>query len=189
MKLNKNGYSIVEMFAVIFLTSLIIFPLITTLVNNIEINDREQNRLAASSIAQGTLDSLNRITFADIETLVTAANSGGSYYVELNYDNCDTQLTVSADISLCQNLFQSIWNNVTFSSTEYRVFIVNYNLPQNYHDSLALNNSLPQAVKDTIADYPVNNASNPVLYRVIVWIEYDTEQSRVVVAKGLLSDE
>ena len=188
MKLNNKGYSIVELFAVIFITSLVIFPLITTLVNNIEINDREQNRLAASNIAAGTMDNLNRLSFSDISSLVTTANGNGDYYLELNYGNC-TQLTSSADEALCQSLFTSIWNNVSFDSTQFRVFIVNYNLPQSYVNSLIIDSRLPVGVQDVISDYPVSSTANPELYRVIVWIEYDSDTSRVITAKGLLSNE
>lgn len=187
MKLNNKGYSIVEMFAVILITSLIIFPLLTTLVNNIEINDREQKRLAASNIAGSTLDSLNRFAFTDVAGLVTAANTNGDYYIEINFDTCN-QLGAE-DEALCLQLFSSIWNNVSFNSSEFRVFIMNYNLPQNYKDSLALDGAIPSAVKSVIEDYPANSATNPELYRVIVWIEYDTEENRIITSKGLLSNE
>ena len=188
MRMNNKGYSIIELFAVILITSLIIFPLITTLVNNIEINDREQKRLAASNIAAGTLDNLNRLSFHDISTKVTDANNNNDYYFELNYDNC-LQLNASSDQAFCQQLFASIWNNVSFTTSEFRVFIVNYNLPQGYHDSLEIDGRLPVAVQDIIADYPVSTTANPDLYRVIVWIQYDNETQRVITSKGLLSDE
>lgn len=188
MKLNSKGYSIVEMFAVIFISSLIIFPLITTLVNNMEINDREQKRRAASSIAQSTLENLNRLTFTDIETLVGNANGSGDYYIELNSDNC-VILAASSDQALCTQIFATIWNNVTFDSTQFRVFIINYNLPTSYINSLSINNNLPVEVRTIISNYPTSTAPNPSLLRVIVWIAFDDDTGRTLDLDGLISNE
>ena len=187
MKLNNKGFSILEMFAVIFVSTLIIFPLITTLVNNIEINDREQKRRSASNIAKGTLDGLNRFTFTDIETLINNANSSSQYYIELNKDNCT--VLRSEDELLCDQLFASIWNNVSFEASEFRVFIMNYNLPQSYIDSLVVNASIPDGVKTIIGNYTADSTANPELYKVIIWIEYDIEDNRTLTQEGLISNE
>lgn len=188
MKLNSKGYSIVEMFAVIFISSLIIFPLISTLVNNMEINDREQKRRAASSIAQSTLENLNRLSFDDVETLVIAANGSNDYYIELNANNC-TVLSSSTDQALCSQIFDTIWNNVSFDATQFRVFIINYNLPTTYINSLSNNNNLPTEVREIIAGYPTSTSPNPSLLRVIVWIEFDEDTGLTLDLDGLMSNE
>ncbi len=189
MKLNKNGFSIVEMFAVIFITSLIIFPLITTLVNNIEINDREQRRLAASNIAKGSLDNLNRLSFSEIDNMVQTANGNGDFFIELNYDTC-VDFIDTGDEFFCQSVFTTTFNNTTYDSSEFRVFIFNYNLPTDSQTALVNNNNgIPDEVKTIIGGYTTSSNPNPELYNVIIWIEYDVETSRVLTLKGLLSSE
>lgn len=188
MKLNSKGYSIVEMFAVILISTLIIFPLITTLVDNMEINDREQKRRAASAIAQSTLENINRLTFDDIETLVNAANGSGDYYIELNADTCNT-LPSSSDEALCIQLFDSIWNNVTFTSSEFRVFIINYNLPTNYYNALVADSRIPIEARTRISTFPTSTDPNPELFRVVIWIQFDDDTGRVLDADGLMSNE
>lgn len=187
MKLNNRGFSILELFAVIFITTLIIFPLITTLVNNIEINDREQKRRSASNIAQGTLDGLNRISYNDIETLVINANASSQYYIELNKDNCN--ILSAEDELLCDQLFATIWNNVSFEAAEFRVFIMNYNLPQSYIDSMVVNGNIPSQVQTIIGNFTANSSANLELYNVIIWIEYDIDDNRTLTQKGLFSNE
>ena len=113
MRLNNKGFSVLELLAVIVITSAIILPLITTLVNNIEINDREQKRRSASLIYEGTLDGLGRIDYADISNLVRVSNTNEIYYIELNENTC-TILTDPEDEALCGKLFTTVWNNVSF---------------------------------------------------------------------------
>ncbi len=187
MKLNNKGFSILEIFAVIFISTVIIFPLITTLVNNIEINDREQKRRSASNIANGTLDGINRFTFTDIETLINTANSNNQYYIELNKDKCID--LGPEDELLCDQIFSSIWNNAYFDVTQFRVFIMNYSLPQGYIDSLEVNVLIPDAVRTIIGNFAPSTATNPDLYNVIIWIEYDTETNRTITQTGLISNE
>ena len=188
MKLNNKGYSVVELFAVIVISTIIIFPLITTLVNNMEINDREQKRRAASNIVRSTLVNVNRFAFTDIETLVTNANASSDYYVELNADNCSI-LPSSADQALCAQIFSTIWNNVSFDATEFRVFIVNYNLPSGYISALSADSRLPDDVRTVIGNFPTSTDPNPELYRVIVWIQFDDETARTIFLDGLMSNE
>ena len=188
MKLNNKGYSMIELFAVIFIASVIIFPLVSTLYNNFAINERIHNRRSASSIAQGTLDGFNRFTYLDIETLVEASNSGGTYYIEFDSTNCN-QLPDSADEALCDQLFQSIFNNLTLDNTEFQVYIHNYNLTTAMQNSLTANNNIPQEIRDEIATYTTTTSPNPDLYYIYVWIEYDEETNATIVQGGLLSDE
>jgi type II secretory pathway pseudopilin PulG len=188
MKLNNKGYSMIELFAVIFIASIIIFPMVTTLVNNIEINDRLHDRRSATSIAQGTLEGFNRMTFTDIEALVATANSGGTYYVELDGTSCD-QLSDSADIALCNQLFSSIFNNLTLTDEDFKVYIHNFNLTSTMQNSLVNNNNLPDRVKNDIAELTATVDPNPELYYIYVWIEYDNDTASDLVLGGLLSDE
>ena len=131
---NNKGFSLVELFAMILISTVIIYPLMTSLVKNIEINDRLQQRRSASNIAEGSLYTLDKLDFVDLQGLVEDANlliPPTDYYIELNSGTCGI-LASTADQLVCTELFNSVWNNLTLTSDQFRIFIYNYNLPQAY---------------------------------------------------------
>ena len=188
MKFNNKGYSMVELFAVIFIASAIIFPMMTTLVNNFEINDRIQNRRSSTSIAQGTLEGFGRFNFGDVEALVIASNLSNTYYVEFDSTNC-TQLTDTVDINLCNLLFASTNNNLTLTDTTFQVYLFNYNLTSTMKSSLLSNPNVPSKIKEEITLMTPTVTPNPSLYYIYVWIEYDDATSSVVMLGGLLAND
>jgi len=185
---NSKGFSLIELFAVIFIASAIIYPLMTALVGNIEINDRLHLRRSATSIADGGLYGIDKLDFADLYTQVGVANSAGQYHVELNIDNCSS-LFSTADQNLCTQLFSTIWNNLSFDATEYRVFIYDYNLPQSSIDGLNGNGLIPLEVRNDINNLTASSDVNLTLLRVSVWIQYYDDPVGTIMISGLIFDE
>ena len=188
MKLGNKGYSMVELFAVIFIASAIIFPMITTLVNNFEINDRLHNRRSAAAIATGTEEGFSRFTFSDIKTLVDNSNIAGDYYITIDGSSCN-QLPDSADEALCNQLFGSIFNNLTLGSDEFKVFIHDYHLTTASKNSLMSDPDIPDRIKEQINNITPTTDPNPELYHIYVWIEYDTPTGSDLIVKGLFSND
>ena len=182
---NKKGFSLVELLAIIFISSLIVWPLTVTLVNNIQINDRLHYRRSATSIADGTMYGLDKLDFTDLETQVDTANTAGDYYIELNQDNC-VNLASAADEALCDQIFAAIFNNLTLDATLFRVIIYDYNLPQASIDSLVADTSIPQEVRDEINLLTASTDPNPSLLRVTVWVKYFDDPIGVIALSGLL---
>lgn len=185
---NNKGFSLIELFAMILITTVLIYPLMQSLVKNIEINDRLQQRRSATNIAEGTLYTLDKIDFLDLLDLVDAANISNDFYIELNLDTCGI-LSDTADQAVCIQLFNSVWNNLSLTSSEYRIFIYNYNLPENYKNSLVTNVNLPTDVQLEISSIIVNDNSNMTLLRVTVWIEYFEDPVYTLILSGLIFDE
>jgi len=190
LRLNNKGYSLLELFAVIFIASAIIFPMVTTLVNNLEINDKLHNRRSAVAISQGTAEGFNRLNFLKIEELVTASNSSGTYYVEFDSTNCD-QLANTRDEALCAKLFGATFSNLSLTDETFKVFITDYNLTTTKYNSLTNpSNSLPQKIRTEIGRKATTNEVNPNLYSIYIWIRYDNDQyTGDTVFGGVLSDE
>jgi hypothetical protein len=188
MKLNKKGYSIIEMFAVIFIASAIIFPMMTTLVSNLEINDRMHNRRSAAAIAQGTLEGFTRLDYYDIESMVVDANNASTYYISFDNTNC-TQLSDTNDQAVCNQLFNTIFNNLQLDSDQFKVYIHNYNINQTMKTALLADPNIPDSVKAEINNLEAVTAANPDLYYIYVWIEYDVDTSSTIVLRGLISNE
>lgn len=188
MRLDNKGYSIVEMFAVIFIVSAILFPLITTLVNNIETNARFHNRRSAVSLAQGTIEGFERMDFVHIDSLITTANNNNDYFIQFDSTNC-SQLHTD-DIPLCTALFDASWSNFTVDSDDFKVFIYNYNLTLEMQDELTTNTQdIPLAVRNHIAELSTSNDPNPDLYYIVAWVHYDEESDSNVIIEGLISND
>ena len=185
---NNKGFSLIELFAMILISTILIYPLMQSLVQNIEINDRLQQRRSATNIAEGALYTLDKIDFLDLLSLVDTANINSDYFVELNLDNCG-MLATAADQAVCTQLFNSVWNNLSLTSSEFRIFIYNYNLPQNYIDSLTVDVTIPTDVQTEIGLITANANSNTTLLRVTVWIEYFEDPVYTLILSGLIFDE
>ncbi len=186
---NNKGFSLVELLAIIFISSVIIWPLTVTLVNNIEINDRLHYRRSATSIADGTMYGLDKLDFTDLDAKVDAANTGGTYFIELNSTTCST-LDTEADRTLCTTIFNLIWSNLILTDGEYRVFIYDYNLSSETIAILYGNEAdIPIEVRNEINAIPPSTEANPSLLRVTVWIEYYQDPVSVVILSGVLFDE
>jgi|LGVF01.2.fsa_nt_gb hypothetical protein len=185
---NNKGFSVVELLAIIVITSLVIWPLTATLVKNIEINYRFHDRRSAASIADGTMYGLDKLDFLDLDAKVDAANGLGTYYIELNQDTCST-LDTAEDIALCDQIFAAIWNNLTLDSTQYKVIIYDYNLPQASIDSLYGNAAIPYEVREEINTITASTDANPSLLRITVWIQYYEDPVGVVILSGLLFND
>lgn len=195
MKLGNKGYSIVELFAVIFLVSLVLLPLLNTLVNNITNNARTHDRRAAVSIAQGTLDGFNRVEFSNVEALIEAQNDAGAYYLDFDINDC-SELSAS-DVGLCQQLFSTSWSNFEADADHFKLYFYNYRLTTDVRDNLLANANIPDAVKSHIESVYVDGSSNivlnmetdPDLFYIICWIEYDDDSNLAIVMEGLISDD
>ena len=191
---NNKGFSMVELLAMIIITSVIIFPLMHSLVKNVEINERLHLRQSATSIASTSLYGVEKLDYTLLYGLVNAANIADNYYIELNADNCNSLIAGSTDEALCVQIFNLVSSNFTAGSDEYRVFIYNFNLPQTYYDELTdpLNTSIPLEVKNEISLLTPSLLLNPTpntLLRVTVWIKYFNEPPYYVVLSGLIFDE
>ena len=108
---NKKGFSIIELLAIIFISSAIVWPLTVTLVGNITINNRLQHYRSATSIADGALYGIDKLDFLDIQAEVDASLN---YYIVLDESTCTTLLDSTADQLLCDQIFATIWSNVFY---------------------------------------------------------------------------
>ena len=185
LKLGNKGYSMIELFAVIFIVSVIIFPMLNTLVNNITTNARYHNRRGAVSIAQGTLEGFQRISFTSLETLIEAENTAGVYFLEFDSTDCG-DLTTS-DNGLCQQLFNVTWSNFTADSDHFKIYFYNYRMTDQIQSTLLADPNIPDEVKTHIQNIETTTTPNPELYYAICWIQYDDDTGSALIMEGLIS--
>ena len=104
---NNRGFSMVELLAMIIITSAIIFPLLTSLVDSFEVNSIMHDRKSAITITETTIYAFNKLSYQDLANKVDTANTNGDYYIELTEANCDT-LIFPDDVDLCLRIFDTI---------------------------------------------------------------------------------
>ena len=183
---NERGFTIPELLAVIIITSVIIIPLMTSMIDNIKTNNILHTRRSSVSIADGTLYGFDKLDYYDLEAIQDNSNSVvGDYYSEFNSSTCD-QLSDPDDITICSALFGAQFNSVSFDNTHFRVFIYDYNLSAARQTSLESNNNIPQEVRDEISALTTSTAANPGLLRISVWIQYSDDPVRSIIVSGLV---
>lgn len=190
MQQNNKGFSLVEILAMIIITTAIIFPLLTTLIDSFEINRLMHDRRSAITVSETTVYAFDKMNFSDLRNQVNDANDiTNKYYIDFDVDKC-INLTVNDDETLCGRIFDSIWNNVNFDKENFRVFIFNYNLTADQIRILSEDmTDIPKVVRDKIALIPENLASNDNLLRIEVYIRYADGELGTTTLSGYLYNE
>ena len=194
---NQRGFSIPELLAVIMITSIIIVPLLTSMIDNIATNYILHVRRSSVSIADGTLYGFDKLSFEDIKNIQDDSNNiDGDFYSEFNGgDGSDgfgcNQLTINVnDETICNLIFGASFSNVNFDQAHFRVFIYDYNLIAARRLALYENINIPLEVREEIlAIAPAPVYSNPGLLRITVWIQYNDDPLRTTVVSGLIIKE
>jgi|GEM_PF-4087575 len=89
MKNNQKGFTLVELIGVIAISSIIIAPLLFSLVNNFEVNTRQMQRSAAATISQASILAFQDVYFRDITDIIDQAILNEDMYLALNGNNCN----------------------------------------------------------------------------------------------------
>ena len=89
VKLNQKGFTLVELIGVIAISSIIIAPLLFSLVGNFEVNVRQMRRSAAAVLSETTVSSFQNIYFRDVSRLVNDSVANDEMYVMVNSERCD----------------------------------------------------------------------------------------------------
>lgn len=197
MRFNNKGFSLIEIMAVLVMTTIILVPLLSGLSDAYNANQRSQHRSNALSIAQGAVYALDKIDYFEYEDLVSPTREIVDY-VEFNEDNC-SNFTNDSNVKICENIFSQIWNNDVYDQSTFRVFVFDFTLTVDQYDNITENEALPSEVStkieelyctDSPCDFIVDLDNNIVsLKRVIVWVQYYEDPDKAIILEGLLVDE
>lgn len=194
MKLNQKGFSLLEILAVLVLTTVIIVPLLSSFNDSYKINYRAQQRRVATNIASSTIYGFEKIDFSEFRTKLNTAFDNSDYYVEVNADTC-LDYTAKGQ-AICEKLFSTEWNNIRYNSASYKVYLFNYNLTlAEFNDITDSNNlDIKSEVQDIIANDAqivanIDTANITTLIRVIVWIDYLDNPDAIITIPGMIVDE
>jgi len=104
---NEKGFTIIELLAVIVISSIIITPLMFSLVSNVNINALLHIRRSSVSLAEGAIYGFDKLSYSDIETLQENSTSHHLVFDSTSCDQLDTN-----DESICDIVFLSEFNRV-----------------------------------------------------------------------------
>jgi type II secretory pathway pseudopilin PulG len=203
MKSKNDGFTLIELIAILFITSAIIVPLMSSLIGNIEINERTQQRRNATSVADGVIYGLDKLSFSDFRTEI---DTSGNDYLIFNLDSCNTVLTGSGDQAICDAVFQSSWNNLTLTADNVEVYMFNYALDPTLYQTITGAGSPfdASAAQHILNDEEItcnvigdpynckaidNTVNEPDLIRVVIWVDYYDDPDQYVLLTGLIIND
>lgn len=197
---NNKGFSLLEIMAVLAISTIILVPLLSSLSNAYNANTRAQQRSNALSITESTMLAIEKVDFGEMRSMLDDSQ-GNLNYVELNKDNCQT-FTTDLDTAYCDLIFSQIWNNEEYDSSNFHIYLFDFRVEGNTYQNFQDGN-LPDAVKrelEAFQDFIIvdidgnpNNPSNKLnvesLIRVVVWINYNEDPYKEVATGGMIVDE
>ena len=195
MKNDEKGFSLVELLAIIVITSVIIIPLMTTFVNFFEINDRMHNRRNAVGIADVLTNSIARLDYTDIYTQMHTERTTSHLYMLLSMDagasnTCTTTFVSTTTQDVCQLMFNMEYNNMTIPAGDIEIFFFDYNLSSDEHATLQSDATLPVDVRDAVAGMPTSSGNDVAsIMRYVVYVVYSTEPHGSVVLDGVFIND
>ncbi|MFW6319912.1 MAG: hypothetical protein ACOC1L_06965 [Bacillota bacterium] len=69
MKLNEKGFSLIEMFAVLLISTTVLIPLLFSLINNVQVNSNLIRKNAASLLTVSAIQGFNTMNYNDFPLL------------------------------------------------------------------------------------------------------------------------
>jgi len=151
------------------------------LVSNVNINALLHIRRSSVSLAEGAIYGFDKLSYSEIETLQENATNH-----HLVFDSTSCNQLDADDETICDIIFLSEFNSVSFDNDHFKVFIYDYNIDQFDQGDLTSDLSIPLEVRDEIGEIPFSPDDNPGLLRITVWINYSDDPYEYTIVSGLL---
>ncbi|MFP4287331.1 MAG: type II secretion system protein [Candidatus Izemoplasmataceae bacterium] len=198
---NQKGFSLIELLAVILISTSVIVPLIFSLSSNFDTNVRLINKSVATTVTTSALQGFQDMYYQDIEIVLETSSEP---FIIFNADNgCDLLRTASVqprnsfniytnNQGVCDQIFDIQSINRSFSSEEFMVVVFPYRVEDISSYQASVNQAysdgrIPLEVRDTMLD--VIEGESLSILRIVTWVQYGDDASQNVTRSGLLSPE
>jgi prepilin-type N-terminal cleavage/methylation domain-containing protein len=194
VKNNQNGFSLLEILAVLVLSSVVLIPMLTSFTDNLNANRQSLESRKAVSIVESSLNGIDKIDFIDYRDALDSAYLNGDRYLELNEDDCSVVFTDPVNIAICDSVFGMTSVDLTLDSSTYRMFLFDFNLTTAEHNALVGDTSLPEQVRGEIeTNQDILDALNDPddiqnLIWVVVWVDYFDNPDRYIINTTLIAN-
>lgn len=191
---KEDGFSLVELLVVIFISTTVVVPLLFSLVNNLETNVRFINRSAASQLAETTFQGFQTMNYTNLRSHNDLDTStGGPGYIEFNKNQYCSAGTFTPypnnNEAICHELMNAMANNVTFDETQFRVFVYPHYITEAEINNLLNDLTIPEEIREYISELtPTTNPPDVApLLNISIFIQYDSRDQDVFTRHGVLS--
>ena len=189
MKKRNRGFTLIELLGVIVISTLIIVPVLNSMMSNYEINQRMHSRKSASSLAVTTVQAFDKIYFSNLLNSIDE----NDHYALINESSCanftitpfEREFLIDAT-ELCERIFSQTWVNFSYDEEDFRVYLFPYTLESNQKLDL-LSQDFPQQVHDYVQTIQVSSNQNNRLLHIVVWIRYDEATNSSITSTGVIS--
>lgn len=194
---NEKGFTLIELIAVILISTTVLVPLLSGLIGNFEVNKRMHARKAASAITLTSVDAFDRVPFHNFEILYYSVNPADDILMEITKDDCinfvsenDNYAGDMTSEDVCEMIFEQEWNNIRFDEPgTFKVFMYPYYLEQDEIDAITDREDVPESVLNEVRSLTPSAKENEDVYRLTVWIQYDQEYDKDIVSSGVVTRE
>ena len=189
---NEKGFTLIELFAVIALVSLIILPTLTALTGNFRVNTLMMDRSTASLKSRQTIEGFQGLYFSDINSklndktpyLLFTKDEGCSSLIQAPFAPINDIVAYVNNRQSCQKIFDTPVNDHEFDADTLQVYIYPFAVEDRdaWLDSVDAS-ALPEAVYEEMTNISEGEAIR--VLRIIVHIEYADD--RTLTRSGLIS--
>lgn len=189
MKNNQKGFSLIELMAVLVLSSVVLVPLLLSFTNSLQANRQALTSRRAASVAEGALYALEKIEYNLYDTYL-----GVNDYVVLDADQCNTAFVDAIDQTICDTIFAMESANLSFPSSDFKIYLFRYNF-SGEHATLVNDTNLPLSVRNELASNPdileasLEPTGNLSLIWGIIWLDYYDDPDAYLVSAAIIADD
>jgi len=183
---NNRGFSLVELLAVIVITSFILVPLMTAFTNNISIYDRLEKRRSTVGIIDVMVNSIDRLNYTE---MLAELNNSTDHHFILTGENCNTFFTEENDQIFCTNYFNLTYNNFKVDEQQLEIYFFDWNISEAEMTSL-LSEGFHDVINAELSEIVTNDfsESNSVM-RFVILGHYGDGQNEVVAIGGVMAND
>lgn len=198
---NQKGFSLIELLAVILISTSVIVPLIFSLSGNFETNVRLINKSVATTVTTTALQGFQDMYYQDIE--IVLETSPEPFLIFTADSGCDLLRTSSVqprnsfniytnNLGVCNQIFEIQSINRSFTSDEFMVVVYPYRTPDLASYQASVNQAftegrIPVEVRDAMLETLQGDTIS--ILRVVTWVQYADDASQNITRTGLLSPE
>ncbi len=190
---KQDGFSLIELLAVILIVSTLLVPLLFSLTSNFGINVQAIRRNSSNLIGISSIQAMNQIDFINYADLLETDD-----YLVLDRTSCgllpsDDGGDIASSFEICEMVFDSKLQNEIITNTDaFKIYVYPYFMTETNKQTFLNEADEPGYVLDEM-DARIRVISDDdrdfFIYNITVVITYDQDNQRRMITSGELTAE
>lgn len=193
---NEKGFTLIELLGVLFIISIVLVPLVSSLTSNVAVNARMIRRNTAELNSISAIRAFDEMDFVDLLTQEDMLNHN---YLKIDSTTCEAMLSdnspagIESNQSICELVFSMpIQNRIIDNPEHFRVFIYPYVLSEEDKEALKANEDIPDyiwAEMDANIRIGTQDQLDSLVFSLFITVDimYDDETQGRTVRSGVLT--